>query len=275
MISGVTVSPNRIISASRRTDLPGYHPRECTERLTRLRKPVHSVFFWTRYPGSFVRPGALSDLLRGRIENPIVHLTVTGLGGSDLEPRVPGTAEVLGQLDGLTRALGGEPERILWRFDPVLREAMSLASFTTLGEEFSRQGVKTCIFSFPSAMSLKGPLDEQYRRSGLSRWSRAEKGVFALRMAEVAARLGLQLYACNQPQVVEDTQGAVLPASCISAELAVRLHPRHLPLDLPKDPAQRRHCNCVTSDDIGRYSDRCLSGCAYCYSSAGGPVERA
>jgi len=70
---------------------------------------------------------------------------------------------------------------------------------------------------------------------------------------------------------VDDTGGAVRPASCISAELAARLHPRGLPLDLPKDPSQRRHCNCVKSDDIGRYDDLCHSGCAYCYSSAGGP----
>jgi len=262
------LTPTRIISASRRTDLPGYHADACAERLLRLRRPVHSVFFWTRYPEALVRPGLLAEVLRGGIENPFVHLTLTGLGGSALEPRVPTTAAVLHFLDPLLEALRDEPERLLWRFDPVLKEASSLATFALLADELGRRGVRTCIFSFPSQLSLKGSLDEQYRQAGLSRWSRQEKRAFVLGMAEHAARAGLTLHACNQPQVVEDAGGSVLPARCISAALAARLHPRGFPLEPCKDPSQRRNCNCDVSHDIGRYTDPCGSGCAYCYSSA-------
>jgi hypothetical protein len=259
-----------IISASRRTDLPGYHADECAGRLLRLRRPVHSVFFWTRYPAALVRPGPLAEVLRA-LPNPFVHLTLTGLGGTALEPRVPPTREALAALDPLITALRGQPERVLWRFDPVLREWMSLESFTLLAGELAARGIRTCIFSFPSALSLKGPLDLQYQRFGIQRWPRAEKRERALRMAEVAARHGLSLEICNQPQVVADCAGAVKPAACISAERAQRFHPRAVPLALPKDPGQRRNCNCSLSHDIGRYQDRCRSGCAYCYSSAGGP----
>ncbi len=264
-------TPHRIISASRRTDLPGYHADECAARLLRLRKPVHSVFFWTRYPAALTRPGPLAELLRLGIENPFVHLTVTGLGGTRLEPRVPPTAEVLASLDPLLAALRGQPERLLWRYDPVLKGVMSLEQFEELAGAFGGRGVRACFFSFPASLSLKGALEEQYRVSGLQPWSRAERREHALRLAEVAARHGLTMYACNQPRVVEDCGGAVQPAACISAELAARLHPRGLPLELPRDPAQRRHCNCALSHDLGRYDDRCRSGCAYCYSSAGGP----
>jgi len=259
-----------IISASRRTDLPGYHPDECADRLLRLRRPVHSVFFWTRYPTGLTRPGPLSELVRVGIENPVVHLTLTGLGGTALEPRVPTTTQVLRQLDPLIEALRGDPRRLIWRFDPVLRGFSRLETFALLAAELGGRGVQTCIFSFPSALSLKGPLDPHYARHGITRWSRAEKREVALRMADVALRHGLSLQACNQPRVVADTDGAVRAASCISAELAAALHPRRLALELPGDPAQRRHCNCATSHDIGRYTDRCRSGCVYCYSSAGG-----
>jgi hypothetical protein len=261
-----------LISASRRTDLPGYHADECADRLLRLRRPVHSVFFWTRYPAALVRPGPLAEVVRA-LENPFVHLTLTGLGGSRLEPRVPPTPEVLRALDPLIAALRGQPERVLWRFDPVLPELMTPRSFARLAAELAARGVRSCFFSFPSALSLKGPLEAQYERFGIRRASRAEKRETALRMVEVAQRHGLELFCCNQPQVAEDTRGAVKPAACISAERAQRLHPRGLVLELPKDPGQRRNCNCSLSHDLGRYQDRCRSGCAYCYSSAGGPDE--
>jgi hypothetical protein len=195
---------------------------------------------------------------------------VTGLGGTRLEPHVPSTTEVLRQLDPLIAAFRGEPERVLWRFDPLLKGITTLEGFAALAAEFSCRGVTTCIFSFPSYLSLKGPLDEQYQRHGLSRWERSEKREFALRLAETAGRFGLKLQACAQPTLIEDTRGAIQPACCISADLAQRLHPRRIPLELPKDPAQRKHCHCVKSDDIGHYTDRCGSGCVYCYSSAGG-----
>jgi hypothetical protein len=266
----VPQSADRIISASRRTDLPGCYPDECAQRLLRLRKPVHSVFFWTRYPDSLVRPGLLNDVVRG-LESPFVHVTLTGLGGSRFEPRVPPTPQALSQLDPLIELLHGQAERLLWRFDPVLVETSPVERFATLAPELARRGVRTCIFSFPAHLSLKGPLDDQYARHGLSRPDRALRHDTALRLAEVAARAGLRLCACAQAQVVEDAAGAIEAASCIDAALASRLHSRELPLDLPKDPSQRRPCRCAVSHDIGRYTDRCRSGCVYCYSSAGEP----
>jgi hypothetical protein len=267
----MTEPVTRIISASRRTDLPGYHADACAGRLLRLRKPVHSVFFWTRYPGALCARSALGDLVREGIENPFVHLTLTGLGGTRLEPRVPPTAAALRDLDQLIDALRGQPERVLWRFDPVLKGLMTPARFAELAAAIGGRGVRTCIISFPAQLSLKGTLDEQYRPFGIERWGRADKREAALQLAEIAAHHGLELQACTQPRLVEDTAGAVKPAACISDELAARLHPRGLPLALPKDPSQRRHCRCVVSHDIGRYTDLCQSGCAYCYSKAGGP----
>ncbi len=262
----------RIISASRRTDLPGYHPDVCVARLRRLRKPVHSVFFWTRYPAAFTKPGAaLGEMVRYAVENPFVHLTVTGLGGTPLEPHVPSTSTLIKELDGLISVFKGEPSRILWRFDPLIKEMMSVSSFASLGSQMSSRGIRTCIISFPAHLSLKGSLDDQYQRFAIKRWTRQEKRDFSLRLAESASRLGIDIRACNQPKVCEDTDGVIQPAACISAELAQRHHPQKLPLQLPKDPSQRRHCNCVVSDDIGHYADLCQSGCAYCYSSAGGP----
>ena len=262
------VHPTRIISASRRTDLPGFHAAECAARLSRLRKPVHSVFFWTRYPGRLVQPGPLGDLVRRGIENPLVQLTLTGLGGSRFEPGVPTSQQVVAQLDGLIEALDQEPRRVLWRYDPVLLEAMTPRDFEQLARELGAVGVRRCIISFPALMSLKGSLEPRYQQHGLERHERGVKRDLALRLAEVATRHGLTLQACCQPGLVHDCGGAVGTACCIDAQLAASLHPRRLPLELPRDPSQRRNCHCATSHDIGKYSDRCGSGCVYCYSSA-------
>jgi hypothetical protein len=260
-----------IVSASRRTDLPGFHAEACAERLLRLRRPVHSVFFWTRHPAGLVGPGLLAEVVRSAVENPFVHLTLTGLGGTDLEPRAPETGAVLRLLDPLVDALRGQPERITWRFDPVLLERTSLELFEALARELGGRGVRRAIFSFPAHLSLKGPLDETYARYGLRRHGTGERLAFALRLAEAAARHGLALEACCQSKLVEASAGAIRAAACLSAELAARLHPRGLPVDATRDPRQRVHCLCAWSHDIGRYMDLCGSGCVYCYSSAGGP----
>ena len=261
-------TPNRIISASRRTDLPGFHADECAARLSRLRKPVHSVFFWTRYPGALHRPSPLGDMVRYGIENALVHLTITGLGGSRLEPHVPDTEATLAQVPPLIEALGGEPRRIIWRFDPVLLEVMGPDSFAPLARRLGAIGVGRCVISFPALMSLKGSLEPAYAHHGIRRHEGHEKRDAALRLAEVGQRHGVSLAACCQPKLVRDCGGAITEAACIDAALAADLHPRGLPLDLPEDPSQRRNCHCATSHDIGKYSDRCGSGCVYCYSSA-------
>ncbi len=261
-------TPDRIISASRRTDLPGFHADECAARLSRLRKPVHSVFFWTRHPRRLCDDGRLAWMVREEIENPLVQLTVTGLGAGTLEPRAPSTARVLETLPRLITALGGEPRRIIWRYDPVILEAMKPADFEALAGPMADLGIRRCVISFPALMSLKGSLAPAYEAHGLRRHPRERKREAALRLADIAASQGITLAACCQPKLVADCGGGLTEAACIDPALAAALHPRRLPLDLPEDPSQRRHCHCAQSHDIGKYSDRCGSGCVYCYSKA-------
>jgi hypothetical protein len=266
-------APQRIISASRRTDLPGWHADWLAARLRGMRTPVHSVFFWTRFPAAFVRPGPLRDALRA-VENPFVHLTMTGLGGSPLEPRVPSTEEVLGTLPALIAELRGQPERLLWRCDPLLRERHTPDLLARLFERCAALGLRTCTISLPATQSLKGDLTPLLAAAGIAPCPAGEGAPFVRQLGGIARVHGIRLAACATlalaPLVRE---GVVDQAQCISDALAARLHPRGLPLDLPKDSHQRRACTCVASEDIGSYVEHlCRSGCAYCYSKAGGPA---
>jgi hypothetical protein len=270
------VDPTRVISASRRTDLPGWHAEWLAARLGGLRTPVHSVFFWTRFPAAFVRPGPLRDALRA-VENPFVNLTITGLGGTPLEPRVPPTDEVFAALPALIDLLRGQPERVRWRCDPLLPGRHSADLLRRLCARAAALGLRTCTISLPATQSLKGDLTPQLAAAGIAPWPVGAGEAFVRRAAAIAEAHGIRVAACATPRLdplVRD--GVIDRAQCVSATLAARLHPRALPLDLPKDSHQRRACTCVASEDIGSYLDHpCQSGCAYCYSKAGGPTPGA
>jgi hypothetical protein len=266
-----------VLSASRRTDLPGFHAVECAsrirERIARLRtRPLHGAVFWSRHPPAFLPGGALRDLVRRELGNPHLNLTLTGLGRSSLEPGSPAVEEVLPLLPGLIETFHGEPFRVRWRFDPLLAGRSSLDTFERIARAMGRLGIETCTFSFPAYRSLKGDLAPAFAAAGIASWRDEDKGPFISHLADIAAANGLRLLSCNQPENLA-LDPRVAPAACVSRVDLERGHPSRASLSvLGRDRSQRSHCNCVESEDLGRYeTDRCLGGCAYCYSKAGGP----
>jgi len=260
-----------IVSASRRTDLPGWHADWLAQRLDRFRRPPDALFLWTKHPGRLVERSALRATVAA-LPNVLVHLTITGLGGTRFEPRAPGWEEAAGAVPELVRVLGGDGRRVLWRFDPVLPAVSSRETFVRLAERLAGAGVRRCIASFLSSLSLKGSLLPQYARFGLAPSSIAEKVDWAGALAEAAGGAGLELRLCCQPKVIERLNGAAEPAACIDAELATALHPLGVAVPGGRDVSQRRHCRCAPSTDLGDYGAHpCRTGCAYCYSKAGGP----
>jgi hypothetical protein len=264
----------RIVSASRRTDLPGTYPDRLAarvrQRIEKWGEPPYGMVVWTRYPAALlVEP--LRGLLEREVPNVAVNLTITGLGGTPIEPRVPRTAAALAAALEVVDLLG-DPARLRWRYDPLLRGHASEDLLVRIGAPLAARGVPTVTASFPSTMSLKGPLGPQYAAAGIDPWPDLRaKVAFATRLRDRARELGLRLLWCCQPKILRDVPGTE-PAQCIPLEVLERLHPGGLPFPVAKDRSQRRHCTCPPSEDIGDYAlDRCRSGCAYCYSRAGGP----
>lgn len=266
-----------ILSASRRTDLPGWHARRLAERLSNTldtlgRDGIYGVVFWTRFPAAL-----LDEPLRGLIERDlpatVVNLTLTGLGGTRLEPGGPPTDDVLAVLPELVELIGG-PDRLRWRFDPLIYGRSTHRGFAYLAERFAALRVPTCTFSFPSARSLRGDMFARYERLGVPRWPDvASRRGFVTGMARIAGPLGIQLLCCSQPGVLP-FDPSVRPAQCIPLDVLAAAHPAETVGPTGKDQSQRRHCTCPPSIDLGNYrTDRCRSGCLYCYSVAGGPDE--
>jgi hypothetical protein len=273
-----------VISASRRTDLVAFFPDWLSASIRRGRvdvkgprgrtrvvdltpESVHSFILWSK---DFANLIADRNGLRRALERygQLYFLfTITGLGGSRIERRVPPPRVALAQLPGLVAA-AGDPRRVSVRFDPIFawREGSAVLSnaafFETVAEEAARQGLRDIRFSFT----------QWYRRAVRKALSsgidfldpeEAEKIETAARFAEIASRYGLRLHACSQRFLVVP---GIRRSACIDGHWLATLHPERERASTAKDGGQRPDCGCTRSTDIGSYEQSCLHGCVYCYA---------
>jgi hypothetical protein len=272
----------QVISASRRTDIPLYYPHWLARTLEQgyalVPQPyggpprwvevgpeaVHSIVLWSKgYRRVLANEGGVRDALTA-YHQLYCHLTITGLGGTSLEPNAPPWEETVRELPALV-ALVGDARRVSVRFDPILHwyegeeVCGNLSHATGILTRAADAGVGTIITSFAT-------LYAKVRRRGW-RWHdplQPERLEIAAKLAELARSLELTLRTCSDGSL---TQAGAQPSCCIDGTLLSRLHPRGRQAPLAKDPGQRRECGCTISVDIGSYRMRCPNGCRYCYAN--------
>lgn len=274
-------APNPVVvSASRRTELVGLKPGWLVNALQgftpRFKRDFHSVVLWTKdFRNIYENPALREELSK---YNLMVHGTITGLGGSRIEPTVPETEKLINALPDLLDFLG-DTKRFRWRFDPIVTlekedgsHWSSVEYFESLAEEMAKLGIDNCYFSFCQIYPRKfrnRNLNEAEIKMVVPPLSQQREVVE--RMKQIAIPLGITLYSCTQPQL-EGIEG-ITPASCIDSDLLVDLHPQHLPLEPVQDLTMTRlrpGCYCTQSRDIGAYLP-CGHGCVYCYAKAAVP----
>jgi hypothetical protein len=250
-----------ILSASRRTDLVGCYPDVLIEQLKKYPPDaVHTIVIWTKNPAPMLE-GELTRVL-SHYAQLFVHLTITGLGGTVLEPRIPPWQDVAALLPRMVK-LVKSPQRIAWRFDPIMEICDSQATysnlplFDSLAERISPLGIPTCRVSWvsPYRKVLRRLENRGFR---LRMASQEEKERQALELQRKAEGFGFEVHYC----CVEG-----FPRSrCIDGKLLSGLHPEALPCSQKKAKGQRKLCGCTESLDIGWYSQKCGHGCLYCYA---------
>ena len=230
---------------------------------------VHTVVLWSKDFSNLLRNAhSLRDLLTA-YDQVYLHFTVTGLGGTAVEPGVLSYRDALDQLPELT-AFAGDPRRVSVRFDPVLywEERGALRSnfslFAEVAAAAAGQGITDIRTSFAQWYG-KASRRAVARGFPFSIPSDEEQRSRALELAATAAAHGLILHACSQP-VLAGMPG-LRPSACIDGALLESLHPRHEPASRRKDRGQRADCLCTESKDIGSYSQPCPHGCVYCYAN--------
>ena len=258
-----------VISASRRTDLVSCYPAQLVETLAGFDPAdVHTVVLWTKNPRNLLTAGPLPDMLT-RFAQLYVHLTITGLGGTLLEPHIPPWPEVAGMLPGLVD-LTGEPRRVSWRFDPLIRartSTLQFDNFPLFGEiaaQVAACGITTCRTSWVEPYrKVQRRLSARHIELDIA--APEERRQQARELQTIAAPLGIDIFFCAMEGFDR--------SRCIDGERLTRLHPDARACSQARASGQRKLCGCTRSRDIGWYSQTCANGCLYCYAEPQlGPV---
>ena len=261
-----------ILSASRMTDMPKYYPSILIEEVDkRLDKgiQVHTLVLWTKHPQSLlVNP--LNDYLLDLKSKGIqlyVQLTITGMGGTFVEPNAPTLEDSLAVLPQVID-LVGKPERIRLRIDPLVRIKdnngniiSNYEDFSLIVERCSALGIKTFSFSFlEDGMHKK--VNRRFDELGYTILAptKDEREEFVEDINDIENRFGVKAYSCAVP--------GLTTSACIDGLYLESLHDNIGANVSHKQPFKRALCGCTDSTDIGGLYRRCGTGCIYCYGNA-------
>lgn len=179
----------KVITVSRREDIPGHRPRlewflkGIAEGAVRVMNPftrraqaislsrdtVAGFSLWTKNP--LILLDALERGVGERLlEFPLeMQVSVTGAGDTRLEPFVPEPEKVLNVLPRLVSYLG-DPRRLVLRFDPIVLNRTWPAGLwadraAQILPSFGRLGARRAIFSFVDLRGIRlASLAERFRR---------------------------------------------------------------------------------------------------------------
>jgi len=272
-----------IISASRRTDIPAFYSRWLMTRLEAgfclvpnpfnpkqvikvSLKPeeVDVMVFWTRnaspllpYLGELDRRGYRYYFLYTVMDNPRA-----------LDPGCPPLRDALTTFKTLSDRIG--PERVLWRYDPIVFSTATGPAFhektyeaiATQLQGYTRRSIISLVTVYKKARERLSAL----KQAGIELTECDEEvfGGFMRFLASVARDKGMALTSCAQERDL--VPYGIPPGKCIDDGLIREVFGWEG--SPAKDPSQRRACGCVTSKDIGMY-DTCVYGCTYCYATTG------
>jgi len=261
-----------IVSVSRRTDIPTFlagwfaaalDAGRATYRAPYTGKPVTvslaredvaAFVFWTRNPLPFL--SVLSRLEDAGTPS-IFHFTLTGMP-RDLEPCVPPADEAVRAFRELSGRIG--PERVLWRFDPILPgedPRALLARFDALSAALSGLSRRcTLSLAHPYRKSVRAmrALPEIWKPSSGLRET-------VERILRIGEERGFEVVSCCSETLL---MWGIPPGACVDGERMRRLFPG---AGIPEGTTPTRPgCLCAPSRDIGEYRT-CRHGCRYCYAA--------
>lgn len=276
----------RVISASKRTDIPAFAMRWLVERVragwVEVANPLYRetvtrvslapddvawIVFWSKNYRVFERFADHFDPYR------LYFQFTINAPDAFLEPDVPGSDEAIRQVEFLAGRYGGR--HIAWRYDPITcwREGGTLRSnydpvwFARMCAALAPLGVQRCFTSFadhyakfrrrvargyPGITLVDPPMEQKVRWAG--------------ELRAIAAAHGIILASCAEPAL-----DAVLErGSCIDGALLSGLGGERVSRSRSSDAQVpgREACACTRSIDIGDYRrQECGYACLYCYAN--------
>lgn len=272
-----------IISASRRTDIPAFYAPwmikrvrqgECQvvnpyrqdqiKRVSLLPGDVDVIVFWTRYALPLL---PFLDELNQRGYRYYFQYTLTNYPRL-LEQRTPSLEAALRSFQALSQKIG--KERVIWRYDPIyLSECTSpdfhRQNFQTIAKALRGYSQRCVVSLFDDYAKSRSRLSFTPSLVPLAEGSDSFREAVNALMPDLAAMAEdhqFELVSCAEE--VDLQSFGIYPGKCVDDDLIRRVF--GLDLHSKKDPGQRLACQCLPSQDIGRY-DTCLFGCQYCYAN--------
>ena len=269
----------RIISVSRRTDIPAFYGDWFMNRLKEgfagvvnpfggqkyivSLKPedVRCFVFWSKDFTPFLENLETIESLGYKF---YFNYTVTGL--PNIFERNLNKESAIETLKQLSRMYS--PRHINWRFDPVIISDICdrdffIGAFETLARDFAGL-VERCYFSFVTKYGKVIRNFKQLERAvGVKILSISEKFKIELanELAEIAKDFGIRMYSCCGDYLINEK---IQKGHCIDREVIESLF---FPDGFEyKHKPTRAECGCTESSDIGTY-DTCPHGCVYCYAN--------
>ncbi len=288
--------PGFILSASRRTDIPGFYMDwfmsriehgvfDITNPFTRTVKQVdvnpetvHTIVFWSKNFDSLLRSGAGKRLITQGF-NLYFNFTINSESPL-LEPQLPNLFERLEQLAALAGEFG--PETICWRFDPICfyqskkngRQRSNLTHFPIIANKASSLKITKCVTSFfDNYAKITRRLKRLFEKNNFYlRFidpSIQKKIDLIQRMSQNLTSLGIDLHLCCEKDVFKafETSAAVKQNACIDGKLYQQLFKRDCVTKRDYGQRTKKGCKCSKSIDIGSYEAHpCYHNCLFCYA---------
>jgi len=279
-MSRLTVTNKRIISISRRTDIPAFYgewfmnrleegfagwenPFNVQKIITSLKPDdVMAFVFWSKNYRPFIEQ--LKKIKESNIPV-MLNYTITGLPNI-FECNLVEAEDAIESLKEIGVIFS--PEHINWRYDPIVvsnvtDENYHLEKFRWLAKRLAGH-VTRCYFSFAI---MYGKVErnfkkfEQEQQIKVIDLEECQKLSLASKLTDIAQEYGIQMYTCCGDYLRADPR--IKKAHCVDGEILEQLYPGcHKGSEKPT----RKECGCTESTDIGKY-DTCPHGCIYCYAN--------
>ena len=275
----------KIISASRRTDIPAFYSEWFMNRIeagyctvpdpfnakqvsyVSLRpQDVQVIVFWTRNPGPLIKH--LSELDRKGYKY-YFQYTIIGYPCS-IDPGSPPIDTAVKTFQELSGLIG--KERVIWRYDPILYSNETplkwhIDQLSYLIEKLKSSTKRLVISFIDPYRKTKIRMDRETGSSFHLAPDAFEVSAYdqLIGWIEVEANAaGLEVQTCAESADLK--LSGIKHGKCIDDGLIRKIW--KITVSKRKDPSQRKQCGCVLSKDIG-VNNTCLFGCKYCYATSG------
>ncbi|MCX5970619.1 MAG: DUF1848 domain-containing protein [Coprothermobacterota bacterium] len=268
----------KIISASRRTDIPAFYAPWLMNRIragycyfpnplypmkfhrvSLLKEDVLGFVFWTRHPAPLIPHLCELDQVGF-----VYYFQYTIVGYPRIiDPRSPSLDRAIRTFLALSAQVGYE--RVIWRYDPIfLNHDISIdwhrSNFLRIADAIGRDTRRLVV-------SVIDPYRKTQRRMGstdkdLTYHPAAYDELLHWIAGEAAAR-DITVQTCAEASVHVP---GIIQGSCVDAKLLYKLSGRPEPSKF-RFHKQREGCLCHQSVDIGA-NNSCGFGCQYCYATS-------